>query len=95
MISFLIKMDQVYDVSKMQRVIQTFNKEEQIQLLKIVYESEPSKISENSNGSFIYMDDLTQDTLKKMDNYIEYVLLKEVEIKVMEDELDKLKHTIH
>ena len=88
-------MEQVYDVSKMQRVIQTFNKEEQIQLLKIVYESEPSKISENNNGSFIYMDDLSQDTLKKMDSYIEYVLLKEVEIKVMEDELDKLKHTIH
>jgi hypothetical protein len=88
-------MEQVYDVSKMQRVIQTFNKEEQIQLLKIVYEAEPSKISENNNGSFIYMDDLSQDTLKKMDSYIEYVLLKEVEIKVMEDELDKLKHTIH
>jgi hypothetical protein len=30
-----------------------------------------------------------------MDSYIEYVLLKEVEIKGMEDELDKLKHTIH
>ena len=88
-------MEPVYDVSKMQRVIQTFNKEEQIQLLKIVYEAEPSKISENNNGSFIYMDDLSQDTLKKMDSYIEYVLLKEVEIKVMEDELDKLKHTIH
>jgi hypothetical protein len=89
------KMEQTYDVSKMQRVIQTFNKEEQIQLLKIVYELEPSKISENNNGSFIYMDDLTQETLKKMDSYIEYVLLKEVEIKVMEDELDKLKNTIH
>jgi hypothetical protein len=88
-------MEQTYDVSKMQRVIQTFNKEEQIQLLKIVYELEPSKISENNNGSFIYMDDLTQETLKKMDSYIEYVLLKEVEIKVMEDELDKLKNTIH
>jgi hypothetical protein len=88
-------MEQTYDVSKMQRLIQTFNKEEQIQLLKIVYESEPSKISENNNGSFIYMDDLSQDTLKKMDSYIEYVLLKEVEIKVMEDELDKLKNTIH
>jgi hypothetical protein len=88
-------MEPVYDVSKIQRVIQTFNKEEQIQILKIVYESEPSKISENSNGSFIYMDDLSQETLKKMENYIEYVLLKEVEIKVVEDELDKLKHTIH
>jgi len=87
-------MDQTYDVSKMQRVIQTFNKEEQIQLLKIVYEAEPSKISENNNGSFIYMDDLSQETLKKMDNYIEYVLLKEVEIKVMEDEVDKLKHSL-
>jgi len=86
-------METTHDVSKMQRVIQTFNKEEQIQILKIVYESEPSKISENSNGSFIYMDDLTPETLTKMDNYIEYVLLKEVEIKVMEDELDKLKHT--
>jgi len=88
-------MEQTCDVSKIQRVIQTFNKEEQIQLLKIVYESEPSKISENNNGSFIYMDDLSQETLKKMENYIEYVLLKEVEIKVVEDELDKLKHTIH
>lgn len=88
-------MEQVCDVSKIQRVIQTFNKEEQIQILKIVYETEPSKISENNNGSFIYMDDLSQETLKKMENYIEYVLLKEVEIKVVEDELDKLKHTIH
>jgi len=88
-------MEQTCDVSKIQRVIQTFNKEEQIQILKIVYETEPSKISENSNGSFIYMDDLSQETLKKMENYIEYVLLKEVEIKVVEDELDKLKHTIH
>jgi len=88
-------MEQACDVSKIQRVIQTFNKEEQIQILKIVYETEPSKISENNNGSFIYMDDLSQDTLKKMENYIEYVLLKEVEIKVVEDELDKLKHTIH
>jgi hypothetical protein len=88
-------MEQTHDVSKMQRVIHTFNKEEQIQILKIVYELEPTKISENNNGSFIYMDDLSQDTLSKMDSYIEYVLLKEVEIKVMEDELVKLKSAIH
>jgi phage shock protein A len=41
------------------------------------------------------MEDLSDETIKKIQDYTDYVLLKEVSIKEVEDTKDKLKNDIN
>jgi hypothetical protein len=82
----------IADLDKMTRMIESFSKEEHIQLLKIILEKDAASVSENSNGTFIQMNELKEETLEQMNKYIEYVLLKECEIKEVEDTKDRLKN---
>ncbi len=81
----------IADLDKMTRMIESFSKEEHIQLLKIIVEKDSASVSENSNGTFVQMNELKEETLEQMNKYIDYVLLKECEIKEVEDTKDRLK----
>ncbi len=84
------------DLEKMCEVIETFSKDDHIKILKIINESDNNKsISENNNGTFIHMEDLNEETIEKIQKYIDYVLLKEGNIKEIEDTKDKLKNDIN
>ncbi len=84
------------DLEKLCRIIDTFNMEEHIRILHIIKENDSiNNVSENNNGVFINMEDLTDDTIKKVQEYVDYVLLKEVSIKEVEDTKDKLKNDIN
>jgi hypothetical protein len=83
------------DLDKMTRIIESFSKEEHIQVLKIIMEKDIESVSENSNGTFVQMDELTQETLEKMNKYIDYVLLKECDIKAIEETKERLKNNIN
>jgi hypothetical protein len=84
------------ELEKLCRIIDTFNTEEHIRILHIIKENETlNLISENNNGVFINMEDISDGTIKKIQEYIEYVLLKEVSIKEVEDTKDKIKNDIN
>ena len=77
------------------KTIESFSKEDQIEILKIISNIDTNIISENNNGSFINMNDLKEDTLIKINNYVEYVLKKNIEINNIENEKDILKNNIN
>jgi len=77
------------------KTIENFSKEDQIEILKIISHVNVQLISENNNGSFINMNDLNDDTLLKINNYVDYVLKKNNEINNIENEKDILKNNIN
>jgi hypothetical protein len=84
-----------HDLDKMMRIIETFSKEEHIHLLKIIIQKDAPALSENSNGTFVQMDEVSKETIDQMNKYIDYVLLKECDIKKMEEAKDRLKNNIN
>jgi hypothetical protein len=83
------------DLDKMTRIIESFSKEEHIQVLKILVEKDAACVSENSNGTFVQMDEVKPDTIEHIRKYIDYVLLKECDIKIIEDTKERLKSNIN
>jgi predicted small metal-binding protein len=83
------------DLDKMTRIIESFSKEEHIHVLNILMEKDASCVSENSNGTFVQMDEVQPDTIDKIKQYIDYVLLKECDIKTIEDTKERLKSNIN
>jgi hypothetical protein len=83
------------DLEKMCILIETFTKDDHIKILKIIKECETATLSENNNGTFINVEELSNDTIEKIKNYVKYVQMKEEEIKQIEDTKDKLKNDIN
>jgi Zn-finger protein len=83
------------DLEKMCRTIDTFTKEEHINILKIIIEKDSTRVSENNNGTFIHMEDLSDEILNNIQKYIDYVLLKEGDIQKIEDKKEKIKNDIN
>ena len=85
----------IQDLDKMTRIIESFSREEHIQVLKIIMEKDTASVSENSNGTFVQMDELSTETMEKINKYIDYVLLKECDIKSIEETKERLKNNIN
>ena len=83
------------DLDKMTRIIESFSKEEHIQVLRILNERDAMCVSENSNGTFVQMDEVKPETIEQIRKYIDYVLLKECDIKTIEDTKERLKSNIN
>lgn len=83
------------ELDKMTRIIESFTKEEHIHILKIIMDADSLSVSENSNGTFVQMDEIKMDTIDKIRKYIDYVLLKECDIKKIEDTKERLKNNIN
>jgi hypothetical protein len=83
------------ELDKMTRIIESFSKEEHIHVLSILMEKDSACVSENSNGTFVQMDEVQSQTIEQIKKYIDYVLLKECDIKTVEDTKDRLKSNIN
>lgn len=83
------------ELEKMCVLIETFTKDDHIKILQIIRETETTTFSENNNGTFIHMEDISPDTLQNIKNYVNYVQMKEGEFKQVEDTKDKLKNDIN
>jgi hypothetical protein len=85
-------------MSKLEKMVQhidNFSKEDHIKILEIIANYNRNIISENSNGCFIHMEDLSEDIIEKIEHYINYVMLKENEISKVETTKDILKNNIN
>ena len=83
------------DLEKMMRIIDTFSKEEHIHILKIIIQKDMNSVSENSNGTFVQIDEVSKETIELVQKYIDYVLLKECDIKKIEETKERLKNNIN
>ena len=83
------------DLENMCKIIETFSKEENIKILEIIKLNDNTSLSENNNGTFIHMEDLSINTLNQIKTYMDYVLKKECEINVVEQTKDKMKNNIN
>ena len=82
-------------LEKMVHHIDNFSKDDHIKILEIIANYNRNIISENSNGCFIHMEDLSEDVIEKIEHYINYVMLKESEISKVETTKDILKNNIN
>jgi hypothetical protein len=82
-------------LEKMVHHIDNFSKEDHIKILEIIANYNRNIISENSNGCFIHMEDLSEEIIEKIQHYINYVMLKESEISKVETTKDILKNNIN
>ena len=82
-------------LEKMCKLIDSFSKNEHIKILEIIRKKEADCISENNNGTFIHMEDLSYETLNEIENYIQYIIKKEGDITSIEHTKDILKSNIN
>ena len=77
------------------KTIDGFKKNDHIKILEIIKKKDNYNLSENNNGTFIHMKDLSVETLTEIDNYINYILKTEGDILFIENEKETLKNNIN
>ena len=87
-----------YDSKKLEQMcktIDTFKKKDHIKILEIIKKKDNCNLSENNNGTFVHMKDLSEDTLYEIDNYINYIIKTEGDISIIETTKETLKNNLN
>ena len=72
------------NLKKIRDMIERMNKIQQVHILKILKDNK-IEYSENNNGIFVNMTLLNNETLIRIQNFIKYVDLQEVQLETFED----------
>lgn len=86
-------MNNIKETTNMNEIIKKvegLNKEQHIYILEIIIKKEKNKVSENKNGCFVNLQELSQQTLEEITNYIKYIELKNEDI----DKVEKIKYNM-
>ena len=87
-----------YDTKRLENICKTidgFKKKEHIKILEIIKKKDTCNLSENNNGTFVHMKDLSEDTLTEIENYIDYILKTEGDISIIENTKETLKNNLN
>ena len=76
-------MTDIESLQKIKDVIEKYNKQQQLDILKILIDNSIN-ISENSNGCFINLTELQDSTIKKLQEYIEFINLQNIKLSDIE-----------
>lgn len=79
----------------MVKKIEGYNKEEQLNILKIIMKDNNLNYSENNNGTFIKMDKLQDNIIHKIEEYIKYIEKKEEDINSIENKMNEIKKDLN
>ena len=71
------------------------NKKQHIELLRIITKDEKVNISENKNGTFINMNELNNEIINKIVEYLNYIETKEKELINIENKKNKIAETMN
>lgn len=77
-------------LNNLKEQIQTFNKQHQLYILKIIHDYHSNNITQNKNGSFINLTNLPLSTIKMIGDYASYVNKQERELKERETKVHEL-----
>lgn len=81
------------NLEDLKRTIECLNKEQHIEVLKIIHEFAPSTINENKSGIYVNMAFLTDETVDKLRQYIDYIQDQEKMLKPLESQKEDFKNT--
>tara|TARA_B100000513_G_C11775034_1_gene142724 strand:+ start:82 stop:366 length:285 start_codon:yes stop_codon:yes gene_type:complete len=81
--SLQIETNSNIDLNKLKNVIETLDKKHHIHILKIIYDSK-EKYSENKNGTFINLSNLSQETLSKIVKQLTYIKQQNITLDIIE-----------
>ena len=76
----------------MNKQIEKMTKSEHIQILNIIKQDEKAKITENNNGCFVNLNELSDQTIESLDKFLNYSQTKEKELKSIEKETCKMEN---
>jgi hypothetical protein len=80
------------NLQDMKERIESFSKNHQIEILKIIKQTSTTTINENKSGIYINLTFLPEDTIAQMRKYIEYVKDQESVLTPFESQKQTLKH---
>jgi len=76
-------MTDIESLQKIKDIVEKYNKQQQLDILKIFID-DSINISENSNGSFINLTELQDSTIKKIQEYIDFINLQNIKLSDIE-----------
>ena len=81
-----------HNLASMRDVIESMNKFNQVEILRIIYTSNKSSINENRYGIHINLTDLPNSTIEEISNYINYVKTQEIDLIKVEQQKESYKN---
>lgn len=69
--------------------IQTFDKQHQLHILKLIHNHTQDNLTENKNGVFINLSSLPLSVIQKIGDYATYVIKQEIELQERENKVDE------
>jgi hypothetical protein len=83
----------ISELEYIRQLIENMDKYNQVEILKIIYESNKKCINENKYGIHINMTELSTQIIDKMNDYIKYVHIQETEISSIEKKKENYMNT--
>jgi len=80
------------ELENIKNIIESWNKKNQIEILKIIKNTSTVKINENKSGVYINMNFLSEETLDTIKKYITYVKDQETLLTPFETEKEGFKN---
>jgi hypothetical protein len=81
------------DLEELKRKIDGMNKQQHIEILKIIHETSPQTLNENKSGIYINMSFLTKEAVDRLTLFVDYVQDQENMLKPMESQKEDFKNT--
>ena len=83
----------ISELEYIRQLIENMDKYNQVEILKIIYESNQKCINENKYGIHINMTELNNEIIGKLNQYIKYVNIQENEINNIEKKKENYINT--
>jgi len=80
------------DLNKLKEKIEALDKFHQIEILKILNKDESCTLNENNNGVFINLTNISENVIKELDKYLDYVKTQEKQLTEIEIQKDLLSN---
>lgn len=80
------------NLNKIKQIIEKMDKVHHIEILKLLSKQENVNFNENNNGTFINLTDLKDDTILKLQNYIEYFKKQQLQLINLEEQKKQIEN---
>jgi hypothetical protein len=77
----------------LKKKIELLEKNQQIEILRIIHNAQSNIINENKNGIYINMSSLTDDIIDELQNYLTYINTQEKDLIVNENIMKDFQNT--
>ena len=83
----------IMDLEIMKNKIEKMSKKHHIEILKILKMNANVKLNENKSGVFVNLSFLPQDSIREIQNYLNYIQDQESSLVFLENQMEEFKTT--